>query len=273
MKNVNNKKNDVQVLLSIMDMENYKQQIRNMNVYEPYFIVNQIRNKSIIPINIDNKVISLFDKGLSKSRNIAIKHCTSKIALISDDDMYYYDGYQKIISDAYNEFKDADLIAFAIDYEDKNKIKKRFKKGRIGYIKALKISSVQITFKKDSILNNNIIFDEMFGSGSIINFGEDNIFTYDCLKKHLKIYYIPLPIGKLREEHASSWFDGYNKNYFKNRGAIYYRMSKLAYPFLILQFAIRKRKKYSRSINFINAIKFMFAGAIQYKNKRNLLYE
>lgn len=260
--------NKVQILLSIMNLDNYKKQLKKMNVKQNFVIVNQITNDDSKMININNDdgiVYSYRGKGLSASRNKAIDLCNSKICMLSDDDMFYYKNYFQVISSYYEKYPDADVICFAVDYENKDKNKKRFKEGKIGFIKSLNISSVQISFKANIIKNKKIRFDEMFGSGSLYNFGEDNIFMYDVLKNKLKVYYVPVPIGLLKEVHESSWFKGFNKDYMRKRGAIFYRMSKLLYNFLIIQFAIRKKRKYDFSV--LSAMRYMYYGKKEYKKK------
>ena len=264
---------NVQVLLSTMNLTDYNYQIKEMNIKDNFVIINQKTQNEIADINYINnkkKIITYHEKGLSRSRNRALFHSNCNYLLISDDDMYYYDNYDLIIEDAYKKYKDADVICFLIDYEDKNKKKKIFKEGKLSYVKSLKISSVQITFKKDSIINNNIKFDENFGSGSMYKFGEDNIFMYDCLKKGLNIYYIPISIGILREKRKSSWFSGFDILYLKNRGASFARMTKKFYWLLNLQFIVRKRGIFKKEkISLIKCVISIFKGSHTYI-KRNL---
>ena len=109
------------------------------------------------------------------------------------------------------------------------------------------------------------MFDEKFGSGSQYFMGEENIFMYDCFRNKLKMYYIPIKIGTLKVINESNWFKGYNEEYFKVKGAVYFRMSRTLYPLLILQFAIRKIKIYNKDIKFTEALKNMIIGAKNYK--------
>lgn len=258
----------LQVLLSIINSNNPNKFIKQVNIKSDYVIINQIFKENIkLTNNIkeNQKVISVRDKGLSKSRNLAIKNSTSDICLLSDDDMFYEENYEKTILDAYKKYPDADLIAFVVEHENKKDEKKIMKEGKLNSITSLKISSVQLTFKKKSIEAKNIKFDERFGSGSQYYMGEENIFIYDCLKNNLQMYYVPIKIGTLRVINDSNWFKGYNEEYFKVKGAVYYRMSSIIYPLLIFQFAIRKRKHYNKNIKTIEAIKNMFIGAKNYK--------
>ena len=257
----------VQILLSIMNEKKPDKYLKKMNIKGNYVVINQITNDKINKTNIDNKyskIISVNEKGLSKSRNLAIDNSDCAIGLLSDDDMYYVDDYQSIIVNDYKKYKDADIIAFVVEHENKKYEKKVFKEGRLSFIKSLRISSVQISFRINSIKEKNIKFDENFGSGSKYYMGEENIFMYDCLKKHLKIYYIPKKIGILKEINESKWFKGYTRDFFEVKGIVFYRMSRLLYIPLILQFAIRKRNNFKK-IGILKSIKYMFDGIKKYK--------
>ena len=251
---------NIEVLISTMnqnrsDIENM---LVRMNIKGNSIIVNQITNDDIrIAKDFKNnncKVYSVHEKGLSKSRNMALAKSTSDICLLSDDDMHYFDSYEKIINDAYLEFPDVDIIAFKIkNWKDNSKLKK----GKLNYFESFKLSSIQISFKNKIIKSNNIRFDESFGSGSgKYIMGEENIFLSDCLAKKMKIYYYPIEIGELLSSQ-STWFKGYDELYFRSKGASFYRMNKKIYILLVLQFAIRKYNLYKKEMNFINALRYM----------------
>lgn len=267
---IGSKSLEVQVMLSMMNQKNPQRYIEMMNVSGDYVIINQLTNVKIQPVNTEDnkrKIISLNEKGLSQSRNLAIKNCMADIGIISDDDMYYTDDYKNIILNSYKKYPQADIIAFVVEHDDKKNEKRIMKEGKIGRIKSLTISSVQITMRLESIKKKNMVFDKNFGSGNKYYMGEENIFLYDCLKNKLKIYYVPIKIGTLRVINESSWFKGYTEEYFRIKGAVFYRMSKVLYIPLILQFAIRKRKLYNNNMSIIKCIKNMIIGTIIYKKE------
>lgn len=252
---------NIEVLISTMNLENNRKLLKKMNISTPSVTINQITatNKSLINTTESDsihRVYSYSEKGLSKSRNKAMQKSKSDICILADDDIKYVDNYQKIVQNAYNTYKNADIIAF---YVGNNINKKECK--RINYLSSLKIKSVQITYKREKLKKTGILFDENYGTGTKICIGEENIFLYDCLRKKLKVYYISEKIAELLPS-SSSWFKGYTKNYFLVKGSAFYRMTKWFYPFLIVQFAIRKRKLYSMNLKLTDAIKYMFQGAI-----------
>lgn len=249
----------IEVLVSTMNQKDISSLISKMNIQTDAVVINQCDRNGYEEIEYKGNKIRVFncqERGLSKSRNRAIKESKADICIIADDDMTYVDNYEKIISNRYLENKKADILAFYV--EDSESKKKMKKKSRIKYLNSMKLRSVQLTFRREKICTQNILFDNEFGTGTDNYMGEENIFLFDCLRKGIKIYYIPNTIAKLNDSE-STWFEGYNRKYFNVKGKAYYRMTKVFYPILILQFAVRKRKLYKEEkIKLTDTIKYMF---------------
>lgn len=247
--------------------------INVMNIKDNIVIINQTSYKDTKIIKNENqtiKFISVDEKGLSRSRNRAIENSHGDICVVVDDDFRYYDNASQKILKAYERHKDADIIAFYYTKKGEKQKKIKHKTRGVRYLRSLKIHSAQITFKRESIVNNNIKFNENFGAGAEkYTAGEENIFLYECLRKGLKIYIEPVYILEIEErESGSTWFKGYNKEFFITKGAVYYQMTPIFYWILILQFAIRKRKLYTKDMKIIQAIKNMVDGKNEYKRKK-----
>ena len=259
---------NIEVLVSTMELKSQKELINKLNV-KSSVIINQTKNIKLENITKgNNRLYSYQERGLSKSRNRAIEHSRADICAISDDDIRYEDNYEEIIEEGYKKYPDADIIAFYIDNVDPNIRRPKRKEGKVNFIKSMQIKSSQITFRRKSIINKHIRFDEKIGTGTQLYSGEENAFLCDCIRNGLKIYYIPKKIATdTIENKNSTWFNGYNPQYFQAKGATFYRMSKILYPLLILQFAFRKYKKYKQEINIYNAIKYMFNGKKIYNNE------
>lgn len=254
---------EIEVLISTMNLKEQQELLKKMNILTKSIIINQCNSENKLKNEEkgDNKLYNYMEKGLSRSRNQAIKHSTGDICVIADDDIKYDNNYEKTIKKAYDKYKDADVIAFYI----KNG-KPKMKEGKINFVSSMKIQSVQLTFKRKSILKNNIMFNELFGTGAELYMGEENIFLAECIRKGLKIYYVPESIAEV-ENGNSTWFKGYNEQYFKIKGTVYYEMSRKLYPVLILQFALRKMQKYASEVKPTKAIKYMFEGVKNIKKR------
>lgn len=257
-----------EVLLSAMHLQdaNY---IDSLNICSDCVVINQCDREDIKDVShkcIDGNVKSVRyvetkERGLSKSRNMAIANSTADICILCDNDVEYEDGYEKMILDEFDAHKDADLIVFYIkrperqepNYPDTRKM---------DYLSVLKIFSPEIAFRKDSI--KDIGFDELFGAGAKYPMGEENIFLYRCLQKGKKIIYVPKKIATLRDEE-STWFTGFDRDFFITRGANYYAMSPWFSHILIWQFALRKIALYKENISTYGALKAMYEGRRRYK--------
>ncbi|MCR4806056.1 MAG: glycosyltransferase family 2 protein [Lachnospiraceae bacterium] len=197
-------------------------------------------------------------RGLSRSRNMAIEKASGDICILCDNDVEYLPDYEMRIKDGFLRHPDADLIVFYIKRKEKP-VPNYPKTKRMGFLSVLKIFSPEIAFKRDSV--KGIRFDERFGAGSgRYLMGEENIFLYECLKRGLKIYYEPVMIAVLREEE-STWFKGYDRDFFISRGANYGAMSRIFSYVLIWQYALRKRGLYKGDgTRFADALRYMLEG-------------
>ncbi len=249
----------VDVLISCMNQTDFtiidKSNLSQANVV----VVNQNKeNNSVLVRNERQKMVNTTTKGLSVSRNIAISHSDADICLIADDDEIFVDNVCDVIRSAYEKYTDADVIIFKIanlreKFHGKTKWLKR--------IDLLRVSSVQISFKRDSI--KNVQFDTNLGAGTPNGAGEENKFLLDCKKQGLKILYIPLIIGELAENSDSTWFDGYNEHYFYNRGRTTRYIYGFVFSSLYAIYYAMMHKDNMQSCSRIKAFKFMVKGILK----------
>lgn len=252
----------IQTLISTMNLANHRSLIEAENIDSESITINQVTNNNAASLehNGKHKLYTYFERGLSKSRNRALEAADADICVIADDDMYYEDNYEQTIKTAYAKNPKADIIVFHVDSEDPRQQKKRMKSGRLNRVMTMKIASWQITFRRKSLVDLGIRFDESFGAGTDNYMGEENILLYDCIRKGLSVYYVPAKIATLKDDESSTWFEGYNERYFITKGAVFKRMSRGLWLLFVLQFAIRKRKLYSNQISLFKATKLMIFG-------------
>ena len=253
----------VEVLISAMHLYD-NSIIKNTNIQSDVVLINQCDIDEYKEVTYENstvKYLSTTERGLSKSRNNALELATGDICLICDDDENLHDNYEKLILKAYSEIPDADIITFRFKYPGKkydNSIK------RIGYLNASTISSIEITFKRKKIIESKIRFNESFGAGSVYALGEENLFLFDCLEKGLKIYYIPVEIGSVKQE-KSTWFNGFNQKYFFDKGAWLDECFPRLKYFLMFYIIFRFRKL--SELNVFRTFKCLWQGMNANKNK------
>ena len=271
----------LQVLLSAMNLKD-ESYVDSLNITSDAVVVNQCGEQSPYADTIRNSdgtingilsverirrencngepheiiYVESSEKGLSKSRNMAIGQASADICILCDNDVEYVPNYDGIILKAFEKHQDADIIVFYIKRKEKP-VPNFPREKRMSYFSVLKIFSPEIAFRRERL--QDISFHTSFGAGAQYPMGEENIFLYDCLRKGKRIYYVPVKIAELREE-KSTWFTGYNKAFFVARGANYAAMTHRFSWALILQYAVRKFKLYNGSVSMWNAVRYMFQG-------------
>lgn len=259
----------LEVLISCMHQKDASI-IQKTNIQSNVLVINQCNENKIEEFDFKNKkgeicharMFYTKERGLSKSRNMALRYAQGDICLICDDDEELLDDYPDRIISSYSNNKNTDVLAFSLFWI----VKKDFNKSvPIGYLRALKISSQQITFRREIIVRENILFDETLGSGTSIGFGEENKFLYDCLRHNMKLYYVPIKIGRILSNN-SLWFKGFTNNYFFNRGRAMNKIMGVFFSFLYaLEFAIAKYANYKDENSFWNAIRYQLKGILNKK--------
>lgn len=230
---------DLEVLVSTMgintDIEN-KKLIDKMQITGRSLTISQTNKES--KGYGKNRIIYSKEKGLSKSRNLAIDNADADIILLADDDVIYNKDYEKIIIDEYQKNPNADMIAFYVKSRNPERKVRKLKTGKIKWIKIFKISSFQLSFKLYSI--KDLKFDENFGAGTRNFCGEETIFLGDCLKKGLNLMYIDKEIGEV-EQKESTWYRGINKDFFKVEKKCFKRIFSNCWWILWVPFVLKKK--------------------------------
>lgn len=252
----------VEVLVSTVKQNDYKL-LEIMKLQSDCVVVNQCGRDSVANFHMRNGYsvnwINSSAIGLSRSRNLAIRNSSAEICVLADDDLVYVENYSALISREFKKRKKADVIAFIV--EGINREFKKYPKDakRLNLISSMRISSVQIAFRRASFVDKNISFKEEFGAGSTFYAGEENIMLADCLRMGLSIHFVPVKIADIYLGD-STWFEGFTERYFITKGAGFTAMSKLLSIPLIVQFALRKVKLYKKEMSLKNAIKSMLKG-------------
>jgi glycosyltransferase involved in cell wall biosynthesis len=211
----------IEVLVSTMhqcDLSKYK----SMNIQTDVLFINQCDQNDSVDVMKDLnrvKMISVKERGLSRSRNLAVSNASSDICLIADDDIVYSDGYNEIVMNAFETIPKADIIIFNIIRENYVGVVTKQNIHKIRRAPRYKsYSSVRIAFRLKSLIDNSIVFNDKLGAGAMFGAGEESLMLRDCIRKKLKIYEYPANIAKV-DFSSSSWFDGYNEKFFYNKGA------------------------------------------------------
>ncbi|AXG74938.1 glycosyltransferase family 2 protein [Flavobacterium arcticum] len=209
-------------------------------------IVNQTTPDNIIISNyITVKIINVFEKGLSKSRNLALDNVDSKLCVIVDDDVEFKEDFEKNILNTFNAEPDAALISFRVETK-LGKLYKKYPEHRKIDLKAtdrLNIMSIEMVLNKPVIDKYNIRFNEMFGLGAKFEMGEEAIFIDRLYKNKLKIVMEPKVIVTHENDTTHTKIDLSNKYYVQ--GALFtalYAGNYLLWVFLKILFELKQHK-------------------------------
>lgn len=263
------KKLDVQVLLSTMNQNNYEI-LKQMNIRSNALIVNQnaILSESIFDFRGNNiEWYSFPEKGIGKSRNIALLRSSGDVALFADDDVVYRDDYRILIQKEFVRNPKADLIVFNVGSTNPDRPEYTIKeRKRVHFFNCLRYGTFRIAVRTDRIKKKRIGFSLLFGGGSKYGSGEDSLFIVDCLRSGLRMYSSPVEIGKVTHSQ-SSWFSGYNEKYFFDKGALFCAISEPFAVLLCLQFCLR-HKEMTVDLSLPAAFQQMLRGIKDYKQTR-----
>ena len=227
-------------------------------------IVNQTTNENILKSDFETvKVINVFEKGLSKSRNVAIQNSSKDILVFTDDDVVFDIRFTDKILKTLNKRNEYDGFRFRFKIESGGFSKKYPENFRpkLNWFEILNASSIELVFKRESIYNV-ISFDEDFGLGSFITLGEEAIFLADAKKSGLKIGFAPKTLATHNNKTTTQVIP--NELKYFNQSAVFYRIFNKKYLFWVLLklfFDLKQDK-----IAFSNIGK-LFNQAIKGKNK------
>ncbi|MCH4551348.1 glycosyltransferase family A protein [Aestuariibaculum lutulentum] len=242
MVNVENKEKDLEILISTMNRTSlgflsnmFPDDYINYNI----LIVNQTSKANILKSNYSNiRVINSFEKGISKSRNLAIQNAKAVYCLLADDDIQYQQSFSKKILDAFVDYKEADIVTFQM-INDKGELYNRYPDTVKHDRKTVStVNSVVIAFRRKSVVEHNLFFNNYFGLGSIFETADEYVFLRSCLRANLNLFYKPIII--LKHPCYSSGTDVSSDKVIFARSAVFYKYNgivtyfKLAYHLLLL---------------------------------------
>lgn len=188
-------------------------------------VINQTQKGQELTSNLNHvKIINTYTKGLSVSRNLALKHATGDICLLADDDIKYVDGFSDIILNAFKNNPNFDVLTFMMSDFKGNLSKVYNIPKQHNYKTLVKANSVTIAFKRQQILDTKVTFDINFGLGSTFEIAEEFIWLRSLYKSKLLIGFVP----KLIVQHpfeSTGRFGGKDK-IVRARAALFYKYSK-----------------------------------------------
>jgi glycosyltransferase involved in cell wall biosynthesis len=264
------KKQDLEILVSTMNRN-------TLDFLIPMFpfcsfsdfsilIINQTQENNLLVSEFSNvRVINSFEKGLSKSRNLALKNAKGKIVLIADDDVVYKKDFDTKIVQAYNQLGNKAVISFSIEKSNGMLYKKYLPNAKkdLSLMELFNILSIEISMNKSVLDELGVTFDENFGLGSKFEMGEEAVFLSDVKNKNQEIAFVPTVIASHSEITSNEKFDFIQRYYIQ--GAFLSRVLKANYlAGLATKLFFDLKQKKLKWTQILDAIKNANQGKIDY---------
>lgn len=203
------------------------------------------------------------ERGLSKSRNLALANSSAELCLLADDDEVFCPDLPQIIRAAFAREPRMDILQFQVEGIEEPFRQYPAAPRRRRWLGINKCASVEIAFRRAAIVRAELRFDERFGSGAQYKMGEETLFLWQCVCRRLRVKYLPQRIAWLHIGQ-SSWFTGYNRRYFFDKGANFAAMGRLVSYGLIFQYAVRKHSLSQERDGVYRVLHSMLAGRRAY---------
>lgn len=262
----------IQVLIPTMDLVEPSALLQKMNISSNFIIGNQCNRTEDKEISYNEHYglcLSRKTKGVGNNRNLIMQYSTADYCIMADDDMRFYDNYQEVVKSYFEMYPNADVLIFNIDEANNSLRRINSKVRKINIFNYMNYGAARFVFRRKAISYNGIFFNTNFGGGTKHLCGEDSLFLRECLRKELTVYTVPCSIAVLTNERESTWFKGFNAEYFFDKGVFL----SLAHPHLCYIFALFLSFRFQRSTNafpWLQLLRIMINGVRYEKNKKYL---
>lgn len=204
------------------------------------------------------RVFSCNERGVGKSRNLALSHSKGDIILFSDDDIVYRPGYGEAVLEEFQNHPEADILLFNVEVCPERKTYWNQGFFRVKWYNCGRYPAYSIAARREKLLAKKVIYSELFGGGAKYSNGEDSLFLKQCADAGMALYATDVIIG-MEEPGESTWFFGYTEKFFYDRGVLFaFLYGRLAWLWA-LRFVLTKKE--------------MFRGEIKRKQAYHLIRE
>lgn len=252
----------VQVLASVMN-EEPAALIERMGLDSDAVIINQCDRLGAQEIDHNGHRVKFFsfpDRGVGRSRNEAILRADGDICLFSDGDIVYEPGYAQAVEAEFLRRQDADMILFNVTVEESRRTYHITRRKKVRWYNCGRYGAVSFAVRRDSLLASGVMFSLLFGGGAKYGSGEDSLFLKEFMDKGFSVYTAPVTIAREEAAGKSTWFEGYNEKFFRDRGVLYrYLYGRLAWA-MALRFLLAHRGTLCAEVPLGQAYRWMRRG-------------
>lgn len=268
---------DLEILISTMNQD-------SLDFLIPMFPFTHFSNFSLLIVNQTTpnqlltsdyplvRIINSFEKGLSKSRNTAIKNANKKIGLIADDDVIYEPDFDLKIIQAFNRIA-TPVITFnhqriGLEYPQNLATNSYLH----NYKSIWNVCSIEIAFKIADLKEKLLYFNEDFGLGSYFETAEEYLFLRNVLRLNVPAHFYPATI--VSHPLLTSGDDqGSDKLVFARAALSYELRTILTYIWLPKYLCFLYRYKYITQKQWLHKFKVGISGIKKYKELKNNTFQ
>lgn len=256
----------LQVLVATMHQNDHSL-AQKMNLQSDAIVANQCDHVGYESYQHHDHTIQMYsfaERGIGLNRNNALMRATADLCLLADDDVIYYDGYAQSVVQCFNDYPKVDVLIFNCDEPGSPRFKIT-QPMKIGFHNYMRFGAVRIAFRREVILKKGIFFNVLFGGKTRYRGGEDTLFLNQCLKHGCKVMALPISIGQLDQTRESTWFTGYDRGFYFDRGALFAALSPRWARVLSLQYILRRAKTFNSDLSLKEAYSAMLEGIKDFK--------
>ena len=272
-------KSDLEILISTMN-RNSLDFLIPMFPSRKFFefnilIVNQTTENQLLNSEFPTvRIINSFEKGLSKSRNLALKNARGKLLLIADDDVSYLSNFDENIASVFNQNNQASIICFQTK-TFQNRPYSNYAKDKflMNFKHVFWVLSIEIAVNKQDLIRKKIEFNENFGLGAQFQDSESLFFLRRTIYNGLNVLFFPEYITVHHEKSSSDDVESDRWLYAKG-ASLYKRYQMASYLWLLKVILFLWRKNIIKSKEIGAKFKVGLKGIKDYKSllKGNLEY-
>lgn len=251
----------VQVLASVMNQEMEKI-AEKMHLDSDAVIINQCDRYDYQEMEWKGHSVRFFscaEKGVGRSRNNAILRADKDICLFADEDIVYEEGYAEKVAEEFERQPEADMILFNIEVGEARRTYHNAGRKRVRWYNCGRYGAVSFAVRLSSLQESRVMFSLLYGGGAKYSNGEDSLFLKEFLQKGYRVMTSPVTIGR-ETEGDSSWFRGYDRKFFYDRGVLYRDLYGWMAPLMAARFLLAHRQKLCSEVKATRAYGWMRQG-------------
>lgn len=251
----------VQLLISCVD-KNIQDLLEKLQLNSPAIIVNQCDREAEEHFSYNGHPVDVYHKnerGVGRSRNIALSKADQDICLFGDEDIVYVDGYEALIEAEFAAHPEADSILFQVEVTPERRTYQNDSYGKVTLLNCGRYPAYSMAFRTEKLHKTGVKFSLLFGGGAPYSNGEDSLFIRQLIKAGMRVYKSPVQIGE-EIPRPSTWFTGYHEKFFFDRGVLYHFLYGVMAPIWGFRFVFTKKAEICKDIPWKKAYGILLKG-------------